>query len=155
MDLSSAFVRRAAESAYGVHGQRFQDDPAYLRAGEAPEESPEGLLVVHAGVPEGQHKGTGDPGDTAGQEPDGIEGRVVGPVDVLHDNHRWLSPEDAEDLPQRVIELVESEHGEQLGMLVGHVAERSEAARCQEVVTATEIDGHVRAQPVQEAADEG
>ena len=112
------------------------------------------MAGVHARLPKRQEECPGDTGDPSGEIADRVERRVVCPVDVLDHDDRRMCREDVEQTRQRIIEPLARERLGQTCVMLGHVAERPETARRQQVVAAADDHSDASVDLIEEAAHE-
>ena len=81
----------SAEPPYRVDRQRRQCQPPYpRRRRREPEQLRQRMVAGQLVVPVGQHEHDGQLADPADEVPQHVQGRLVGPVDVLHDQYRRM-----------------------------------------------------------------
>ena len=152
VDLCRITLGDHAQPTYTLNAQRLEGHASHGRAGQASEELPQRMAGVDTRLPERQQECPGDTGDPPGEIADRVERRVVCPVDVLDHDDRRTGREDVEQTRQRIIEPLARERLGQLCVLLGHVAERPETARRQQVVAAADDHSDASVHSVEEAA---
>jgi hypothetical protein len=124
------------ECADGVAAQGGQLEPSRVRSGdEVAEDGPQRMVDLQR-VAVGQHQQQGKRGDPAGEEPHEVQRRLVGPVQVLHDQYPRAGPECVERRREDLVlgRRAPEQAGHVGGQLVRHVTQRTERPRCAERV---------------------
>ena len=126
-----------------------QREPPHALAGQRAEHLPQRVVVAHRVVAVGEQQHAGQLRHPPGEVADDVEGGVVGPVDVLDDQHRGLGGELPVDGAEDRVALRGLHGGVQRAVAAAHhVAERAERAGGHQVVA--DADEHPDAGPLGE-----
>jgi hypothetical protein len=116
--------------------QRPQHQPPHLLGPERAQHPAQRMVVAQLVVAVGQQQHAGQGRDPPGQVADHVKGGVVGPVDVLDDHHRRPAGQLPVDGAEHGVASGHRLHrpGQGAAGPTGHVPERAEGARCDQVV---------------------